>query len=414
MPLSLTQQIVADDEHRYRVLVCGRRWGKTTLALRELCRIAREPLKDVYYLAPSYRMAKTIAWKRLKNKLLDLNWVQKINETDLTLLLKNGSSISLKGTENVDSLRGVSLSAAVFDEFAFMTPDVWEVIRPALADQQGPALFITTPVGKNNWAYDMFCMQEKYPKQWRSFQYTTLEGGWVTEEEIEYARAEMSEVQFKQEFEASFTTATSLIAWAFSRQHNVTVPLNYDTKELHIGLDFNVSPATACIMVKQGETLYVIDEIHALDSNTNQIAEEILRRYPTSKITVYPDPSGNQRRSSANGATDFTILRNAGFTVRAPSSHMPVRDRINCANARFCNSLGIRQLFISPKCKYTLESLEKYCFKDGTQIPDKGGSYDYSHMFDALSYAVSFMFPIKRNYDANAMKPERWGHALAA
>jgi phage terminase large subunit len=413
MPLSLTQQEVANSDKRFRVVIAGRRWGKTTLAIREMCKVAKEPNKDVYYISPTYRMSRTIIFKRLKKKLLDLRWVKKINETNLEFMLKNGSTISLKGADNPDSLRGVSLSAAVFDEFAFMDSETWDtVIRPALADQQGSALFITTPVGKNNWAFDLFNMPEK-SSDWASFTYSTIQGGFVTEEEIQAAKAEMSEQQFKQEFEASFVTASNQVAWAFSREHNIKTIDKPDTSQLIVGLDFNVSPAVASIMIRLGEALYVIDEIHALNSHTTEIVEELLRRYPTSKITAYPDPAGRQRRSSAGGATDFTILTNAGFKVLAPNSHMLVRDRINCLNARLCNTLGIRNLFIDPKCKYTIESLEKFCYKPGTQIPEKGGDYDFSHMFDALSYAVSYLFPIRRNLDHDAMAPQRLGHRLA-
>ena len=408
MPLSETQKVVAFDQHRFKVVVAGRRWGKSTLAIRTICQVAKEPLKDVYYIAPTYRMSRTIIFKRLKQKLLDLRWVSKINETNLEFTLKNGSTISLKGADNPDSLRGVSLSAAVFDEFAFMDEDVWfSVIRPALADQQGPALFITTPIGKGNWAFDLFNMQETN-KDWKSFRYTTLEGGFVSEEEIEAARAEMSEQQFKQEFEADFVTASNLVAWAFTRE-NIRSLANPDTRILHVGVDFNVSPVTAAIYVQQGEEMYQIDEVNMLNSNTQELADEILRRYPQSKIFCYPDPAGRQRKTSAGGATDFTILESAGFIVKAPRSHDPVRDRINSYNARLCSAKGVRRLFIDPKCKYTLESLEKFCFKPGTQVPDKDSGWD--HMFDAASYCIQYLFPLRKETPQHI--PQRWGHKLA-
>ena len=411
MPLSPTQKIVADDPHRYRVLVCGRRWGKTTLAIREICRIASEPNKEVYYLAPSYRMAKTISWKRLKNKLIDLRWAKKINETELSITLKNNSTISLKGTENADSIRGISLSAAVFDEFAFMDPDVWDIVRPALADQQGSALFITTPVGKNNWAFDLYNMQDQFPDDWKSYTFTTLEGGFVSQEEIEAARNQMSEKQFKQEFEASFQTANHLIAWAFSRDHNIKTPERLDLSTIHVGIDFNVTPGCASIMIQQGQDLYAIDEVYINDTHTGELADEILRRYPQSKVIAYPDPSGSARKTASGGLTDHAILRNAGFTVKAPHRHNAVKDRINSFNARLCTANGSRHLFISPKCKYTLESLEKYAYKTGTLVPDKGGKYDFSHMFDAMSYAVDYMFPLKQYTEPEPA--QRWGLRIA-
>ena len=279
MALSTTQQEVADCDKRWRVVVAGRRWGKTTLAIREICKIARFPEKEVYYISPSYRMSKTIVWKKLKKKLLELRWVKKINETELSVTLKNNSVISLKGADNPDSLRGVSLSFAVFDEFAWMDPDVYDlVIRPALADQQGGALFITTPIGKSNWAYDMFCMADEYPEDWASFQYTTLQGGFVDPSEVEAARRELGEKEFNQEFNATFESYGQLVAYAWNRENNLKQLEKPGLSELHIGMDFNFSPLTACVMVKQGPDMYVIDELHLVDSHTQEIADEIKRR----------------------------------------------------------------------------------------------------------------------------------------
>lgn len=407
MQLAPWQLEVAKDNHRFKCVVAGRRSGKTYLAIREICYNARLPNQNIFYLTASYRQAKMIAWKLLKERLLDLRWVQKINESELSITLKNGSTISLKGSENIDALRGVSLSYAVIDECAEVDPELFQtIIRPALADQRGGCLFITTPKGKSNWTYDLYNMQDDLPNEWKSWTFTTLEAGFVEPEEIEQARAEMSLKQFKQEFEASFETTESRIAWAFDREHNIKELENPDTRILHVGGDFNIAPITACIFVQDNQDLYCIDEIQMYNSNTQEMADELRTRYPNSKIFFYPDPSGSARKTSANGMTDHTILQNAGFVVKAPRRHDAVRDRINATNARFCSADGERRLFISKTCKYTIESLEKYNFREGTQVPDKGGKQDYSHQFDALSYCVAYMFPLKRYVEPE--QPQRW------
>lgn len=405
MPLSKCQAIVANDTHRFRVVCAGRRFGKTTLAIRELCKWAREPNKEVYYIAPSYRMAKTIVWRKLKNKLNDLRWVKKINETEMSIQLVNDSMISLKGADNPDSLRGVSLTAAVLDEFVFMDKNIWyEVIRPSLSDQRGSALFITTPYGKNNWGYDIFCM-DKESDNWKSFTFTTLDGGFVDASEIEEARRELDTRTFNQEYLASFENYGNTIAYTFNREEHVKRLTDPDIRQLHIGIDFNNSPITAAVMVRRGDDLYQIDEVHMNDSHTEELAREIRNRYPNSDIITYPDPAGRQRKTSANGQTDFTILVNSGFKVKAPNAHDPVRDRINALNSR----LQANHLYIDPKCKHTIESLEKFSYKEGTQTPNKNQGFD--HMFDALSYGVAFMFPIKRIIEKTA--PQRFGHRIA-
>lgn len=412
MKLSKPQQTIAHDPSRFKIVVAGRRFGKTYLSMREICYRARTPNQEIFYLTTSYRAAKMILWKPLKRRLLDLRWVSKINETELSITLKNGSTISLKGSEDPDKLRGTSLSYVVIDEAAeCKLEELWgEVVRPALADQQGGALFIGTPKGKNNTFYDLFT-QASDAKDWATFQYTTLDGGFVTAEEIESARADMSERQFSQEFMATFQTESNLVAYAFARDQNVYLDQDYtpNTDIIHIGMDFNVNPSVCSIMTRENDKLYAIDEILMYSSNTNEMAEEIKRRYPRSKIFVYPDPSGSQRRTSANGQTDHTILQNAGFIVKAPRRHDPVRDRINAANARLCSADGHLHAFIAKSCKYTIESLEKHSFKQGTMIPDKESGYD--HMFDAWSYCLAYLFPLRKQVESK--EPARWGHALA-
>lgn len=410
MPLSKPQQTIVEDTHRFKVVIAGRRFGKTTLAIRELCYHAKTPNVDVWLVGPTYRSIKMVAWKALKHKLQDLRWVKKINESELQITLKNNSTISLKGADNRDSLRGAKLAFCAIDEIADCDPELFpEIIRPALADSEGGALIIGTPKGKNNHAYELYCLEEEHPDSWKSFQYTTAQGGFVSEAELEAARAEMDARTYKQEFEATWETFQGVVAYNFSREHNIRRLENPDTKILHIGMDFNTSPVTAAIYVQQGKEMYQIDEIHMLNSHTQDVADEISRRYPKSTIICYPDPAGNQRKTSASGATDFTILRNAGFTVRAPTRHNLVRDRINSYNARLCSSDGVRHLFIDPKCKYTIESLEKFCYKEGTQVPDKG---QWDHMFDAASYCIDFMFPIKRERE-ETYQPRRWTHQIA-
>ena len=408
MPLSLAQQTIADNNKRFRVVVAGRRFGKTHLAIRELCYHARNPNKEVWYIAPTYRQSKQIVWRKLKHKLQDLRWAKKINEAELTITLKNGSTIALKGADNADSLRGVGLDFMVMDEFADIDPEAWyEVLRPTLADKQGGALFIGTPKGMGNWAHDLYTAELEQPEQWASFQYTTVEGGNVKPEEIEAARADLDERTFRQEFMATFETYAGRIYYAFDRKENTLPPEKVDLSVVYIGMDFNIDPMSAVIAVRQGDALYVIDEIRMFSSNTAEIVDEIKSRYPSSKVWLYPDPASRQRKTSAGGTTDMLILQNAGFVVKAPNSHTPVRDRINAVNARLCDSTGVRRLFIHPKCKYTIEGLERHTYKEGTSQPDKDSGYD--HMMDALGYMIDYMFPIRKD-TSNITQPKRWGH----
>lgn len=411
MPLSLAQQKIANDPRRFRVAICGRRFGKTHLAIRELAYHARVPDKEIWYVAPTYKMAKQIVWKKLKQKLQELNWVKKHNETELTLHLINGSTISLKGADNYDSLRGVGLDFIVLDEFADIDPEAWfETLRPTLSDKQGRALFIGTPKGIGNWSYDIFQASHEDPDNWSSFQFTTLDGGNVPEEEILQARKDLDERTFRQEYMATFETFSGRIYYSFERAFNVKKWEQPIPDTLYIGMDFNIDPMSAVIAARQGDTLHVIDEIRMYSSNTQETVAELRSRYPKTKIWVYPDPASRQRKTSAGGATDLTLLQNAGFTVKCPSSHTPVRDRINAVNSRLCDSTGIRHLFFDPKCKYTIEAVERQTYKEGSTQPDKDSGYD--HMNDALGYMVDYIFPVRRDVDPELLRPQRWGHAV--
>jgi hypothetical protein len=409
MPLSAAQQQIIDAPQRFKVVVAGRRFGKTHLAIRELCYHARLPEKEIWYVAPTYRQAKMITWKKLRKKLVDLRWAKKINETELSIQLKNGSTISLKGADNYDSLRGIGLDFLCIDEFADIDPEAWyETLRPTLSDKMGRALFIGTPKGMN-WAHDLYTQCLDYPDEWCSFQFRTVDGGNVPAEEVEAARRSLDERTFKQEYEATFETFSGRVFYAFDRSYNIKQWNEEIPGELHIGVDFNLDPISAVVAVKHGNTLHVIDEIRIFGSNTDELVDEIKSRYPDKRIVCYPDPAGAQRRTSAGGRTDHTILRNAGFRVLSPHAHNPVRDGVNAVNTKLRSSAGITTLFFNPSTKYSIECLEKQTYKDGTNQPDKSSGFD--HMNDALRYMVDYLFPIRQ--PAPPPSTQMWTHRVA-
>lgn len=409
MALRWAQQEIVDAPHRFKVVVAGRRFGKTHLSIRELCKHARHPDKTVWYVAPTYRQAKLIAWQKIKAKLLKLRWVNKINESELTITLKNGSTIALKGADNADSLRGVGLDYLVLDEFAEMDKAAWaEVLRPTLADRQGGALFIGTPKGFSNWAHDMYLMEEN-SESWKSFQYTTIDGGNVPLEEIESARADLDERSFRQEFLATFEEYAGRVYYAFDRKRHVQEYTGKVPHTIYLGCDFNIDPMSAVLFSREGDTLHAFDEVRIFGSNTNELVDEVTTRYPRARIMAFPDPAGRQRKTSAGGVTDIRILQNAGWIVKANKAHTPIRDRINAVNSRLTNDAGNINLYVDPKCKNTIEGLEKQTYREGTTQPDKQSGLD--HMMDALGYCVDGLFPIKRDY-GDIEQPLRWGHKL--
>mgnify|MGYP000097161757 FL=1 len=404
MPLTKPQTQVIKSKSRFRVLITGRRFGKTFLAINELAKFASQSNKKVWYIAPTYRQAKQICWNDLKDRLIQHRWVKKINNSDLTITLKNNSSITLRGADNEQSLRGVGLDFIVMDEFADVHKEAWyEVLRPTLSDTKGHALFCGSPRGFGNWSYELF-KQGETNKDWASFKYTTLEGGQVDDNEIEQARQDLDIRTFQQEYEATFVNYSGMIYYNFNRQKNIVDKYDKDAGVLHIGLDFNVDPMSAVICIIVNETIIVVDEIQIYSSNTQEMCEEIRTRYQNKKIIVYPDPSARQRKTSAGGFTDLSILKNAGFDVKCKNTAPLIRDRINAVNAKLKNVNGKNSLFIVKSCKNVIKSIERQIYKEGTHVPDKDSGYD--HMNDALGYLIEFNFPLRRNFVANPVK--RW------
>ena len=343
-------------------------------------------------------MCKDIFFEPLLEAMIKNKWLSKVNYSDLTLILKNKSIIQLRSADNFNSLRGVGLDFLVVDEFSDCDPRSWyEVLRPTLSDKskEGSALFLGTPRGYGNWSYDLFTQQERN-SNWKSFQFTTLDGGQVSPNEIEQAKNDLDERTFRQEYMASFEEFSGQIYYNFNRKENVIDTYTPTSNAIHIGLDQNIDPMSAVISEVKGENLYVYDEIVIYGSNTDEVVEEIKNRYSEKHIFIYPDPASKQRKTSAGGRTDLSILKNAGFNVRVRNAHPLVRDRINAVNTKLKNAKGVRTLFIANNCKNVIKSIERQIYKEGTSLPDKTNNYD--HMNDALGYLIEFLYPIRTQF----------------
>lgn len=199
----------AMSRHRFGVLVCHRRWGKTFLAVNALIHSALTcPLSQgrYGYIAPFYKQAKQAAWDYFKQYTSMIPSVV-YNESELRIDLPNGSRIRLYGADRPDSLRGIYLDGVVLDEVADMRPQVWgEVVRPLLADRKGWALFIGTPKGVN-LLHDLY-MKGKSSRSWFSMTFRVDETKLIPDSELESARADMSDKQYAQEFLCDFSASS--------------------------------------------------------------------------------------------------------------------------------------------------------------------------------------------------------------
>ena len=205
------QQSVFETDVRFKIVAAGRRTGKSRLAAWLLILNALQTEKGhVFYVAPTQGQARDIMW----NTLLELGnpVISGSHVNNMQIKLINGATISLKGADRPETMRGVSLKFLVLDEYADMKPSVWEtVLRPALADQKGHALFIGTPLGRNHF-YDLYKYAELgNDSTYQAWHFTSYDNPLLDPEEIDTAKQSMSSYAFRQEFMASFEALGSEI-----------------------------------------------------------------------------------------------------------------------------------------------------------------------------------------------------------
>lgn len=202
------QQEVFKSDKRFKVVAAGRRCGKSRLsAVTLLIEALNCPEgSHVMYVAPTLGQARTIIWDLLHELGRPVIKSSHVNNLEISLI--NGRKILIRGADNPDSLRGVSLTYLVLDECAFVKEDVWQkILRAALSDKKGRALFISTPSGRN-WFYDVYKLGlSEEDEEWKAWHFTTQDNETIDPKEIEAAKRTLSSFAFKQEYLSSFDNA---------------------------------------------------------------------------------------------------------------------------------------------------------------------------------------------------------------
>ena len=401
MELRLTKERKEILSHpaRFKVITAGRRFGKSVLGLMFLLKGEMCQGENRWYISPTYRQGKLTVWQTLKSIILSQGgW--RINETQMSCT-RSGATIAIKGSDAADSLRGAELSRVVLDEYAYQKAGVFEeVIYPMLTTTQGNALLIGTPDGfSSNNFYDYFLKGQGSDPDWKSWQYRTIDGGFVNEEELKLAKSNLDERAYNQEFLASFETAANRAAWAFNRNEHLKVAEELSSYQV-VGIDFNVDYMSAVLVSIYGDqTIHYIDEIRQNNSSTEMICKAIKEKWSKVK-EVYPDPAGNARSTTSN-RSDHQILKDFGFEVYARKNHPSNIDRLNALNRKLKDASGKISMTIDPKCKYLIKDLEQ------VQRDRKGGidksNLQLTHSLDAATYLIEYKYPIVQR-TATSMK----------
>lgn len=355
------QRQLYDARQRFNCWVSHRRFGKTTLALYLLIRDAysnRKHQPRYGYLAPLYRQGKVIAWDLLKHLTRAIPGT-KVNEAELRVDLAGGRRIQIFGADNPDALRGLYFDGVVFDEYAQMRPRIWsEVVRPALADREGWATFIGTPLGQNHF-YELYQQGQSDPA-WHTALYRASETGIVSEAELAAARQVMSPEQYAQEWECSWQSAligayyASYLQTAQEEGRLTRVPWDPQVP-VHVAFDIGVSDSTAAWFIQPvGKMLHVIDYLEASDHGLEWYAKVLKDKPYTYGRFYYPHDMAS-RDFSGDGRTRLAMAEQLGLRPAVLVPQGAVADGIAAVRTLFS-----RFVFDTEKCHDGLESLKAY------------------------------------------------------
>lgn len=334
------QKRVHKNRAKRSVIVCHRRAGKTNLAINELIKSAfLEPGARFAYIAPTYKQAKIIAWDILKQYLRNIPGVV-FNESELRADFPNSSRVTLYGSDNPDSLRGIALWGVVFDEYSQQKANIFsEIVRPALADHQGWAMWIGTPKGQNSF-WELY----KYAQNndgWFHMLLKASESGLIPESELEEAKREMSRDEYDQEFECSFTASIKGAIYgdeiSLMHEEGRVVPAIYEKNlPVYTFWDLGVSDYTSVIFAQiHGGEVRIIDFLQdngkAFDFYSNKV---LSKKY---RYSAHYLPHDAQARSLQTGSTLIELARKTlGDDVRI-TPNVGLQHGINNARQMFSN-----------------------------------------------------------------------------
>jgi len=388
MLLHPQQSKIASDRHRFRVVNCGRRFGKTILAVEEMIgvAIAGKDRRVVYY-APTRDDARDIVWGHLLKRCEPIITYKNDSRLEIKVKTQDGgeSLITLYGWESVQERgkgRGLSNNFIVADEVA-QYRNFWvgwdEVLSPTLIDTKGSALFISTPKGFNHF-YDLYNKEVK-DKDYASFHFTSYDNPHLPQDELERERKSKTEDRFAQEYMADFRKTEGLVYKEFERsRHLIHGELKDHMKgynKIFAGVDFGfTNPCAVLTIYKDNDSKYFVEKEYYQRGNTDaQIADYVMSQ---SYNVVYPDPE------SASGIEE---LKRKGVNIREVIKNKDsIRNGINQVRELFKSN----RLFIHDSCYNLVSELETYSYPD--KRPDHNEEEnpikENDHALDALRYAI--------------------------
>lgn len=381
MQLTPAQQLIAKDKHRFRVVNCGRRFGKTTLAVYEMLAAAiSHKDKEVVYIAPTFDQARRLAWEPLKK--IGAPVIHEANEGRLECKIRTRdgglSTIRLFGWESVERMRGSKNDFLIPDEVSSYR-EFWvhweEVLRPTLIDKKGEALFLSTPEGFNHF-YELF-NKEASDTDYKSFHFTSYDNPNIPAEELDKARTEMPEDRFAQEIMADFRKTQGLVYKEFDREKHLYNHEVVGVQETFAGVDFGFHNPCAVITIKRDfDNNYWIDDEWYKTEKTDAMIAEYVSGLTLNK--VYPDPE-------SPGA--IKELKSHGVAVR---DVVKGKDSIKNGITKVRELFKTGRLKIHQRCQNLIIEMETYHYADRKpdHNEDENPVKENDHAMDAMRYAL--------------------------
>lgn len=380
-------------------MVAGFGSGKSHAAIWRALYLKRAyPTCDVAYYLPTYDLVARMAMPRFEETLESIGASFKINKNDSLISIQNGGSIILRTMDNPARIVAYEVADSICDELDTLATDkardVWnKVIARNRQKKPDGALntvgVATTPEGFR-FVYDRW---KKNPAPgYRLIKASTYSNAAnLPDGYIDSLRSSYPANLLAAYLDGEFVNLTAGSVYPdFDRALNASTETIQPSEPLHIGMDFNVGRMAAVVFVLRGGDPHAVDELTGLLDTPAMIAA-IKARYSGHSIRVYPDASGGGRRSNNASESDIALLREARFTVLAPSANPPVKNRVLALN-QLIHSEGKRRLRVNPdRCPSFVEGLEKQAY-DKNGEPDKTSGHD--HVNDAAGYFIHYSFPI--------------------
>lgn len=405
---------------RFPLVPAGRRSGKTERFKRFLVKQANLVPGEYFAAAPTHDQAKKIFWDDLKKFTLSALHPRRPSESDRIIYLPNGSEIHVVGLDKPQRIEGVPWKGGGIDEFADIKPDAWEAnILPALntvqpfdPDYRAWCWLLGVPDGLNHY-YEL-CQRADSGLDPNFKVYHWKSADILPPDVIESMKRAMSPKQFKQEFEASFETASGRIYEDYGK-HNQTDAVIEPHEQLLWMHDQNFTPLSSAVGVRRngGNDLYLLEEIVLTSAVSRQSAMEFVERYKdhlNKHVMIYGDPSGRNGEKHGH-MSDYLeieeVLRDNHWTYtrRVKPSHPAIKDRQNAVRAKILTASGETSLFVNPRtAEWCHKGLSTVQLQKGSTFQEDQVTNQYQHITTAIGYCVDVEWPIRRLASSINMK----------